>query len=362
MPRARPANAGILEITPYVGGKAPKAGLANAVKLSSNENPLGPSPKAIAAAQEVAARAHLYPSSDHLALREAIARVYGLDPDWMICGNGSDEIISLLCQAFVAPGDEVLYSAHAFSMYRLRALASGGTPVVAPERDRTTDVDALIARLTQRTRLVFVANPNNPTGTMTAHEEIARLARAIPDQALLVLDGAYAEFVPEHDGYANLVKAHENVVMTRTFSKIYGLGGLRIGWGYAQPPVLDILGRVRDPFNINALALAAAEAAVEDTDYVAFCLAENARWRDWLATELAGLGIPSDPSHCNFILARFTDAAHAQAAYQTLEDNGLIVRPMGSYNLPECLRITIGQEQDCRRLAEVLRGFMETSR
>lgn len=353
------AQPGILEIAPYVGGKAHIEGMSNTVKLSSNENPLGASPRASAAFAALADQLHLYPSSDHHALRLAIGDVHGVNPDQVICGNGSDEVISLLCQAFVGQGDEVLFTEHAFSMYRIRTLASGGTPVEAPEQDRRTDVDALLSRITDRTRLVFLANPNNPTGTMIPHAEVARLADGVPPGALLVLDGAYAEFVAGHDGYASLVEARDNVVMTRTFSKIYGLGGLRVGWGYASPRVIDILGRVRDPFNLNAAAVAAAEAAVRDTDFVAQCLAENTKWRDWLAAELEAMGIPSDQSHGNFILARFEDEATADAANAALAEAGLIVRQVKGYGLPECLRITIGKGPDCKRVAACLRSFMD---
>ncbi|MGB0904582.1 MAG: histidinol-phosphate transaminase, partial [Mangrovicoccus sp.] len=296
---------GILEIALYQGGASHVAGVTNVVKLSSNENPFGPSPKAIEAYKAAAGQLHRYPSTDHRALREAIAEIHGLPAEQIICGVGSDEVINWLCQAYAGPGDEVLYTEHGFSMYRISALGAGATPVEAPENERVTDVDALLAACTERTKLVFIANPNNPTGTMIGQEALARLADGIPPQAILVLDGAYAEFVDGYDGGASLVASRENVVMTRTFSKLYGLGGLRIGWGYAPQDIIDVLNRLRGPFNLSEGQLAAAEAALRDQAYADKCLAENAKWRAWLASALAEIGVPSDTSCANFILARF---------------------------------------------------------
>ncbi|MEM6905828.1 MAG: histidinol-phosphate transaminase, partial [Pseudomonadota bacterium] len=277
--RAQPAiqpRPGILEIAPYVGGAAHAEGVAKVHKLSSNENPLGPSPLAKAAYTAAGRHLELYPDGGHEALRRAIGEVYDLPPEQLVCGSGSDEIIALLCRAYAGQGDEVLYSAHGFLMYKLSALSSGATPVTAPERALTTDVDALIAAMTERTRLVFVANPNNPTGTMVSDAEIERLADALPPQAMLVIDSAYAEYVPGSDGGAGLVAARENVVMTRTFSKIYGLGALRLGWAYAPAHVIDVMNRVRGPFNVTAPALAAGEAAIRDQGWVAACVEANA--------------------------------------------------------------------------------------
>ncbi len=350
---------GIMDIELYVGGKAHVEGVSNTVKLSSNENPHGASEAAKQAFRAVAGNIHFYPSSDHSELREAIAQVHGVDAERVICGNGSDEIIAFLCQAYAGPGDEVLFTEHGFSMYRNCAQGAGATPVEAPETKRHTDVDALLAAATENTRLVFVANPNNPTGTMVSEQEIARLAEGLPEQALLVLDGAYAEFVEGFDGHAALVEERENLFMTRTFSKIYGLGGLRIGWGFGPQEIVDTLHRLRGPFNVNAGAVAAAQAAVLDVNYTAKCRAENAKWRDWLAGALAEIGIPSDPSHGNFILARFNSEEEADAADECLKQNGLIVRQVKGYKLPQSLRITIGKSVDCKRVAAVLRDFKE---
>ena len=263
---------GILDIALYQGGASAIDGVEDVVKLSSNENPFGPSPAAIEAVRASAANLHRYPPTDHGALRVAIGAAHGLDPDRIICGVGSDEVINWLCQAYAGPGDEVLHTEHGFSMYRISALGAGATPVAAPERERVTDVDALLEACTDRTRLVFVANPNNPTGTMIGGNELARLADGIPDRAILVLDGAYAEFVPGYDGGASLATDRPNVVMTRTFSKLYGLGGLRIGWGYGPRGVIDVLNRLRGPFNLSGTALAAAEAAIRDRAYTDRCL------------------------------------------------------------------------------------------
>ncbi len=351
------AQPGIMDIALYQGGAAHVAGLDNVVKLSSNENPLGPSEQAVEAFRRAAFDLHRYPSSDHAALRNAIGEVLALDPARIICGAGSDEIIAFLCQAYAGPGTEVLHTEHGFGMYRISALAAGATPVEVRERERVTDVDALLAACTDKTRLVFMANPNNPTGTMIGMAEITRLAEGLPEQALLVLDGAYAEYVEGYDGGAALVDARDNVVMTRTFSKIHGLGGLRVGWGYGPTHVIDVLNRVRGPFNLSQAGINAAIAAIRDTAYVDHCRAENARWRGWMADALAEIGVPSDVSCTNFILARFSSAEEATACNDYLTSQGLLVRPVGSYKLPHCLRITVGDEASSRRVVHAVRQF-----
>lgn len=357
-PTIRP-QPGIAEIALYVGGEARLPGHAAPLKLSSNENPFGPSPKALAAFRAAADRLHVYPDSGHASLRAAIGRAHGLDPARVVCGVGSDEIISFLCQGYAGPGDEVIHTEHGFGMYRISALGAGATPVEVREAERRTDVDAILAACSARTRLVFFANPNNPTGTMIAEAEVARLAAGLPPQALLVVDGAYAEYVEGFDGHAALVHARDNVVMTRTFSKIYGLGGLRIGWGYGPAHVMDTLNRLRGPFNLSTPALEAAEAAAGDVEYVAFCRAENSRNRAWLAAELAGLGAPSDPAEANFVLARFRDAAEAEACDAALRAGGIIVRKVAGYKLPAALRITVGDAAACRRVAAGVGGFLK---
>jgi histidinol-phosphate aminotransferase len=348
---------GIMDIALYEGGKAHVAGVANALKLSSNENPFGPSDKVKEAFQRTVHSLHRYPNTDHLSLRTAIAEVHGLDAGRIICGVGSDEIITFLCQAYAGPKDEVVFTEHGFLMYRISALAVGATPVEVAERERTADVDAILAACGSRTRLVFIANPNNPTGTMISAAEMARLAAGLPPKAILVLDGAYAEYVDGYDGGASLVEARSNVVMTRTFSKIYGLGGLRIGWGYGPKAIIDVLNRVRGPFNLSTTALEAAEAAVRDQDHVNRCRDENARMRTWLAQALAELGVPSDTSMANFVLARFANAEEAEACDAFLQSKGLIVRRVSGYKLPHCLRITVGDEAGCRRVAHAVAQF-----
>ncbi|WP_272003931.1 histidinol-phosphate transaminase [Roseovarius sp. ZX-A-9] len=353
---------GILDIALYEGGAAHIEGIQNVVKLSSNENPFGPSDAAKEAFRKSAYDLHRYPSSDHAALRAAIGEIHGLDPARIICGAGSDEIIAFLCQAYAGPGDEVIHTEHGFAMYRISTMANGATPVEVAERERVTDVDAILAACTERTRLVFVANPNNPTGTMVGAAELARLAAGLPEQVLLVIDGAYAEYVEGYDGGAALIEARENVVMTRTFSKLYGLGGLRIGWGYGPSHVIDVLNRLRGPFNLSQAALAAAEAAIRDTAWAEKCRADNTKLRAWLAEALAEHGVPSDTSTANFILARFANQAEAEACDQHLKSEGLIVRRVAGYNLPNCLRITVGDEASCRRIAHAVGQFMKVAR
>lgn len=350
---------GIMDIELYVGGKSHVEGVSNTVKLSSNENPWGASEKAKQAYRAVAGSLHMYPSSDHAELRAAIAQVHGVDAEQVICSNGSDELISFLCQAYAGPGDEVLFTEHGFLMYKLCAQAAGATPVEAPENERRTDVDALLAAATENTKLVFIANPNNPTGTMISEDEIARLADGLPEQALLVLDGAYAEFVEDFDGHAKLVEERDNVFMTRTFSKIYGLGALRMGWGYGPAEIVNTLHRMRGPFNVNAGALAAAEAAVRDVDYTEKCRVLNAEWRDFMKEQLEALDIACDASEGNFVLARFACEADATAADTGLAEAGFIVRSVKSYGLGECLRITVGKGADCKRVIQVLRELKE---
>ncbi|TVP97116.1 MAG: histidinol-phosphate transaminase [Roseinatronobacter sp.] len=351
---------GILDIALYQGGTSKIAGRDDVVKLSSNENPFGPGDMARQAYARAGHDLHRYPSTDHASLRAALGAHFGLDAGRIICGAGSDEIISFLCQAYAGPGDEVLYSQHGFLMYRISAMAAGATPVAAPEQERTADVDALLAAANKRTKLVFIANPNNPTGTMIPMEEVARLAEGLPAHALLVLDGAYAEYAAGYDGGAALVDQRDNVVMTRTFSKLFGLGGLRVGWGYGPQHVIDVLNRLRGPFNLSSMQLDVAEAALGDAAHINRSLTENARMRTWLAAKLNAIGVATDASYGNFVLARFRDAAQADACNSALLADGLIVRQVGSYGLPEALRITIGDESACRRVAHVIAAFMET--
>ena len=348
---------GILDIALYQGGKAHLAGQADAIKLSSNENPFGPGDRALEAYRRAGHTLHRYPGTDHASLRRAIAEVHGLDETRVICGAGSDEIISFLAQSYAGVGDEVIHTEHGFLMYRISALAAGATPVAVAERERVVDIDAILAACSARTRLVFVANPANPTGTMIGQADLARLADGLPPQALLVLDGAYAEFAEGYDGGLALIEARRNVVMTRTFSKIYGLGGLRIGWGYGPKAVIDVLNRVRGPFNLSTVQLEVAEAALRHRSHFDWCRAENARLRVWLADALTAQAVPCDPSQANFVLARFASQPEAEACDAYLNSRGLIVRRVGGYKLPQCLRITVGDEAACRRVAHAVAEF-----
>ncbi len=348
---------GIMDIALYQGGQSHVEGVAEVIKLSSNENPFGPSPKAIEAVRDSAASLHRYPSTDHASLRNAIAEKHGLNPDRIICGVGSDEVLQFVAQAYAGPGDEVVYTEHGFSMYPIIARMAGATPVMVSERDRRVDVDNILAAVTGRTRIVFVTNPGNPTSTMVSDAELERLAQGLPTDCLMVLDGAYAEFVDCFDGGAWLVDKFINVIMTRTFSKVYGLGGMRVGWGYAAKEIIDVLNRVRQPFNLSLTALAAAEAAVGDEEYLRFCQSENARLRIWLSEELAKVGVASDASCTNFVLARFADRNEAEACDDFLKTQGLIVRRVAGYNLPNALRITVGDENSCRRVVAAITAF-----
>ncbi|MEP6017356.1 MAG: histidinol-phosphate transaminase [Paracoccaceae bacterium] len=353
---------GIMDISLYVGGKAHVSGVDNVVKLSSNENPFGPSPKAIEAFQAASTQLHRYPSTDHASLRTAIGEVHGLDADRVICGVGSDEVLQMITQAYAGPGDEIIMTEHGFSMYPILAHMAGATPVTVPEYDRAVDVDQILNAVTEHTRIVFIANPANPTGTKLGGNELERLAAGLPEDVILVHDGAYAEFVEGFDGGASLVDGYPNVVMTRTFSKIHGLGGLRIGWGYAAREMIDVLNRIRQPFNLSETQLASAEAAVRDTEYTAWCRAENQRLREMMRTELAAIGVPSDASNTNFILARFADADEAGECDAYLQTQGLLVRRVVGYGLPAALRITVGDEPSVRRLLDAITAFKNGSR
>jgi histidinol-phosphate aminotransferase len=353
---------GILDIVPYKGGEAKIPGFEKPWKLSSNENPMGCSPHAKAAYVRAAEELALYPDGGHTGLRTAIAERYGLDAERIMCGNGSDEIFQLLGRAFLDQGDDVVQSAHGFLVYRLTAQQAGANCISAPETDLTTDVDALLAYITPRTRIVFLANPNNPTGTYLPFETIKRLHAGLPSNVLLVLDAAYAEYVQKNDYSSGLELAAEasNVLMTRTFSKIHGLGGARIGWCYGPKVVIDALNRVRGPFNVAGPALAAAEAAIKDTQFAEASLAHNTRELALMSEGLSALGLKVVPSVCNFVLVEFPSAAGktAEAADAFLRSRGLIVRAVKAYGLPDHLRISIGLEEPNKLVIDALRDFL----
>lgn len=359
-PTPRP---GILDISPYVPGKSRVDGAVEILKLSSNEGALGPSPLAIEAYRAAADQLHRYPDGNSSELRDAIGERYGLDPARIVCGAGSDELIYLLGRGYAGPGDEVLTHAHAFIMYKLVALGIGATFVPADEEKLTASVDNLLARVTPKTRVVYLANPNNPTGSYISADEMVRLRAGLPEDTLLVIDSAYAEYVTVNDYAAGveLVDAvGENTVMTRTFSKAYGLGGARLGWAYCPPPIADVLNRIRGPFNVTSGAQVAGVAALRDTAFLAVSRDHNATWLPWLGDRLRAAGLEVFPSVANFILVRFPDdhVHNSSAALAFLQGRGIIPRETDSVGLPGYLRITIGREYEMRAVADAIDEFM----
>jgi histidinol-phosphate aminotransferase len=359
-PQPRP---GVLDIAPYVPGKSKGSHGKTVHKLSSNETPLGTSDAARAAIEAVARNLELYPDGSSAELRAAIGEVYGLNPDRIICGAGSDEVLSLIAYGYLGQGDEAIYSEHGFLVYDIAIRAAGATPVIAPEKDLTTDVDAILARVTDKTRMVFIANPNNPTGTYLPFEEVKRLHEGLPANVLLVLDAAYAEYVRRNDYESGLELAatSDNVIMTRTFSKIYGLANLRLGWGFGPAHVIDALNRIRGPFNVNGMAIAAGIAAVRDRDFVTRSIEHNDTWLPWVTAELEKLGLKVTPSVGNFVLVHFPDEDGKRAADADayLLERGCVLRMVGNYGLPNSIRMTIGSEDANRAIIGHLKDFLE---
>jgi histidinol-phosphate aminotransferase len=363
--KARPTpRAGIMDIEAYVPGKSSApAGIAKVYKLSSNENPLGPSPKAIEAARQVAEKLDVYPDGTARRLREAIAEVHGLNAANIICSNGSDEILGLLAQTYLSPGDEAIITEHAFMVYKIYIQSAGATPVTVKESDERADIDAILAAVTPATRIVFLANPNNPTGTYVPFQEVRRLHAGLPKNVLLVLDAAYAEYVRRNDYEAGieLVGSAENVVMTRTFSKL-GLGGARIGWMYGPMHIVDAINRVRGPFNVNATAIEAGIAAIRDRAHVEHSVAHNETWLTWLNDELTKLGLRVTPSVGNFVLIHFPDDQRhsAAAADDYLTQRGYILRRVSGYGFPNALRMSVGTEEANRGVIAALTTFLKS--
>jgi len=354
-PTPRP---GILDIAPYVPGGAKAPGADKIYKLSSNESALGASDKALDAYKKTAEELHYYPDGSAAVLREKIGALHGIDPKRIVCGAGSDEILQLLTRAYLGPGDNIVQTDHGFLVYALAAKSCGGDVRFAPEKNLTADVDEILKLVDDKTRLVFIANPNNPTGTYIPESEIRRLHEALPNDIILVIDAAYAEYMEEADYAAGtaLVDENENVVMTRTFSKIYGLGGIRLGWGYFPVSIADVINRIRGPFNVNAPSIAAGVAAIEDQAFVARNRDFNRDERNYLAQQLGGMGLTFIPSYGNFILVRFPDEPGRNASdIQThLREGGVIVREMGAYKLGDWLRISVGTKAGNRKLIELL--------
>ncbi len=357
-------RAGILDIAPYVGGEAKIPGVEKPIRLASTESALGPSPKAMAAYHAHAADMFRYPDGGSTALRHTLAKHYGISADRIVCGAGSDDIIHLLTCAYAGPGDEVLYGKHGFSIYPIAALQAGAKAVAVPETNLTFDVDATLARVTPKTKVVFIANPNNPTGTFIPRDEMKRLHAGLPKSVLLVIDSAYGEFVTRNDYDTGMEMAgtEPNVVMTRTFSKIYAMGGLRLGWSYTSAEITDVLNRVRNPFNVSSAAQAAGIAALEDVAAVDRAREHNDVWRPWFEQEMKALGLDVTPSVANFVLIKFPAAPKsADAAWEFLRARGILVRKVGVYHLPEYLRVTIGTEVEMRAVVAAIGDFLRSS-
>jgi histidinol-phosphate aminotransferase len=358
-PHPRP---GVLDIAPYVPGKSTAPGVARVFKLSSNETPLGPSPNAIAAYRAVGEHLEDYPDGSASALREAIGTAYGLDPDRIVCGAGSDDLLNLLARAYLSDGDEAIYTTHGFLVYPIATMGTGAKAVATRERNFTADVDAILAAVTPRTKIVFLANPNNPTGTYIPFDEVKRLHKGLPQTVLLVLDAAYAEYVQRNDYESGieLVATTDNVVMTRTFSKIYGLAALRLGWMYGPAHVVDAVHRIRGPFNVNGPAIAAGIAAIRDTAHVERSRAHNTHWLAWLTEEIGKLGLSVTPSAANFVLIHFPEkkGRTARDADEFLTERGLILRQVAAYKLPNALRMSVGTEEANRLVVQALKEFL----
>ena len=354
---------GVLDISVYVPGRSEAVGAARTFKLSSNESPFGPSPKAVRAYEGAEPALGVYPEGTSRVLREAIAAHFKLPADCIVCGNGSDEILHLIANSYVRPGDEIIFSEHAFSLYKIATFENSATPIEVPEPKLVFDVDGTLKRVNERTRMVFIANPNNPTGTYLPASEMRRLQAGLPKTSLLVIDAAYAEYVrgnKDYDAGIELVRTTDNVIMTRTFSKAYGLAGIRIGWAYCPKEIADVLNRVRAPFNVNVAAQNAAVAALADQPFVQRVLMHNDTWRAWLTAEirkLSNAGIRIDDSVGNFLLVHFSDAKRAQDADRFLMSRGVILRSCASYGLPQCLRLTIGSEEANRAAVAALKEF-----
>src|SRR5215471_12649519 len=355
-------RSGVLDIAPYVPGKSKAPGVAKVFKLSSNETPLGPSESAVMAYRTAGEHLEDYPDGSAAELRDAIGAAFGLDPDRLVCGAGSDDLLNLIARAYLSDGDEAIYTTHGFLVYPIAITGTGAKAVAAPEKDFTANVDAILKAVTPKTRVVFLANPNNPTGTYVSFDEVKRLQKALPANVLLVLDAAYAEYVQRNDYESGieLVATNNNVVMTRTFSKIYGLAALRLGWMYGPAHVVESINRIRGPFNVNGPAIAAGIAAIRDTAHVNRARAHNTRWLTWLTEEIGKLGLRVTPSAANFVLIHFpeTKGRTAEDADAFLTKRGLILRHVHAYKLPNALRLSVGTEEANRLVVQAIKDFM----
>lgn len=358
-PKAKP---GVLQITPYAGSDIGSAG-TDRIVISSNESAFGPSWRAMEAYSASSEEMHRYPEIDARSLRQALADHHGLEVDRIICGCGSDQLIDLIALAYAGPGDETIYSEHGFTMYSIATRGVGATPVAAGETNLTADVDAILGCVTEQTRIVFLANPNNPTGSYLGQDELRRLHAGLPENVLLVLDAAYAEYVtaPDYDPGIALVREASNVIMTRTFSKIYALASLRIGWAYGPAEIIEILDRVRPPFNVSSPAIAAGVAALADTEHTERSRDLNAELLPWFTAEVEGLGLRVNPSVGNFVIVQFTSTETAEAAYRFLFERGIVTRRVAGYGLPDWVRMSIGQRDEMQDVIDALRAFVEAA-
>jgi histidinol-phosphate aminotransferase len=350
----------LAKVQPYVPGEAPKPGNGPSYKMASNENPLGASPKALAVYRDLAGRVEIYPDGGAHALKAALAKRYGLDAKRILTGAGSDEIFLMLARAYLGPGDESINTAHAFAIFSMVAEQQGATPVIIPEKNFTADVDAILKAVSPKTKFIWLANPNNPTGTYLPYDEVKRLHAGLPKTVMLVLDGAYAEFVAKNDYAAGieLVSQNENVVMTRTFSKLHGLAGLRVGWAYAPAHVIDAVERVRMPFNVNLVAQAVAVTALEDEEFIQKSLEHNAKELSRLTAGLRDLGLEVADSVGNFCVAKFKDAPTAGAALEFLKARGVTIRALVGYGMPDRLRISVGSVEGNDAVLAGLKAFL----
>lgn len=355
-----PPRPDVLARQPYVPGESRLPGFEKPIKLASNESALGASPKVATALEQAGPRLHLYPDGLFKDLRETLAKRYGIDGGRIVFGVGSSEIISQLARAYLGPGDDAVQGEYAFMMFRLEAKTAGAKVITVPEPTFTVDLDALLASVTPTTRIVYLPNPNNPTGTYLSISEIARFRKALRDDILLVLDAAYSEYVtaPDYEDGLKLVDLPgENVIVLKTFSKIYGLAGMRLGWAYAPPSVLDVLYRIRGPFNVTSGSAAAALAAVGDDEHIEHARSHNARWRGWLEQELTSLGFTIVAGVCNFVLVTFDAPGEFAKVDAYLRSRGIIVRVMTGFGLANAVRITVGTEAENKALIAALRDY-----
>jgi histidinol-phosphate aminotransferase len=352
----------ILKISPYVGGDITPKGMVRRIVLASNENALGTSPRVRQALDDMMDRLHMYPSGNASALKEAIASLHHLNSRQILTGTGSEELLHLLAKAYAGPGTEIMYPQYGFMVYSIATLCVGADPVVIPQPNFKTDVDEILNRITHKTKLIFLDNPGNPLGCKLTKDDLKRLVDQVPDHVLLVIDAAYAEYAEGSDYTSGLqwVADHPNLVITRTFSKIYGLAGLRVGWAYASEPVCDIINRIRAPFNVNSLGQRAAVEAIKDQQWMEHIKDYTLKWRTWLQDQLARLNLTYIPSYGNFILVDFSRAPRPAAdVYQQLGRQGIIVRPTVPYKLPNHLRITIGKEEELQEFVDQLENILK---